>query len=70
MIRLMDTKAATYQTQHHQHMTEEEKKTSAWIKLVASTIYEKVDLDQPTVEFLREHFYKDPTLASAYYRCC
>ena len=31
---------------------------------------QKVDLDEPTVEFLREHFYKDPTLALAYFYCC
>jgi hypothetical protein len=30
----------------------------------------KVNLDIPTVEFLREYFYKDPTLALAYFYCC
>jgi hypothetical protein len=30
----------------------------------------KIDLNKPTVEFLREHFYKDPTLALAYFYCC
>ncbi len=34
---------------------------------VAATLYEKVDLNKPTVEFLCEHFYKDPTLALAYF---
>ncbi len=48
-------------------MTEEEKKISAQIRSVAAILYERVDLDKPTVEFLREHFYKDPTLALAYY---
>jgi hypothetical protein len=56
--------------QHHNHLTEEEKKISTWIRSVAATLYEKVDLDKPTVEFLREHFYKDPTLALAYFYCC
>ncbi len=47
--------------QHHEHLTEEEKKISAQIRSVAATLYERVDLDKPAVEFLREHFYKDPT---------
>jgi hypothetical protein len=51
-------------------LTEEEKKISAQIKSVAATFYERVDLDKPTVEFLCEHFYKDPTLALAYFYCC
>ncbi len=53
--------------QRHDHLTEEEKKISAQIRSVAATLYEKVDLNKPTVEFLREHFYKDPTLALAYF---
>ena len=56
--------------QHHDHLTEEENKISAQIRSVAATLYEKVDLDKPTVEFLREHFYKDPTLALDYFYCC
>jgi hypothetical protein len=60
--RLMEIKAE----QCHEHLTEEEKKISAQIRSVAATLYEKVDLDKPTVEFLREHFYKDPTLALAF----
>jgi hypothetical protein len=59
----METKAE----QHHEHLTEEEKKISAQIRSAAATLYEKVDLDKPTVEFLHEHFYKDPTLVLAYY---
>ncbi len=51
-------------------MTEEEKKISAQIKPVAATLYEKIDLNKPTVKFLREHFYKDPILALAYFYCC
>jgi hypothetical protein len=57
--RLMETKPE----QRHEHLTEEKKKISAQMRSVAATLYEKVDLDKPTVEFLREHFYKDPTLA-------
>jgi hypothetical protein len=56
--------------QRHEHLTEKETKFSAQIRSVAATLYEKVDLDKPTVEFLREHFYKDPTLALAYFHCC
>jgi hypothetical protein len=46
--RLMETKAE----QSHEHLTEEEKKISAQIRSVAATLYERVDLDKPTVEFL------------------
>jgi hypothetical protein len=65
-MRLMKTKAE----QCHEHLTEEEKKISTQIRSIAATLYEKVDLDKPTVEFLREHFYKDQTLALAYFYCC
>jgi hypothetical protein len=54
----------------HEHLTEEEKKIAAQIRSVAATLYEKVDLDKPTVEFLRKIFYKEPTLALAYFYCC
>ncbi len=56
--------------QHHEYLTEEEMKISTQIRSVATTLYEKVDLNKPTVEFLCEHFYKDPTLALAYFYCC
>ena len=62
----METKAE----QRHEYLTEEKKKISAQIWSVAATLYEKVDLDKPTVEFLCEHSYKDPTLALAYFYCC
>jgi hypothetical protein len=61
--RLVETK-----TEHrHEHLTEEEKKILAQIRSVAATLNEKVDLNKPTVEFLCEHFYKDPTLALVYF---
>ncbi len=60
----------TITEQRHEHLTEEENKISAQIRSVAATLHERVDLDKPTVEFLREHFYKDPTLALAYFYCC
>jgi hypothetical protein len=60
----------TITEQCHDHLTEEEKKFSTQIRSVATTLYERVDLDKPTVEFLHEHFYKDPTLALAYFYCC
>jgi hypothetical protein len=56
--------------QGHEHLTEEEEKISAQMRFVAATLYEKTDLDKPTVEFLREHFYKDPTLTLTYFYCC
>jgi hypothetical protein len=64
--RLMETRAE----QHHEHMIEEEEKLSTQIRSVAATLYEKGDLDKPTVKFLCEHFYKDPTLTLAYFYCC
>jgi hypothetical protein len=64
--RLMET----ITEQRHEYLTKEEKKISAQIRSVATTLYERVDLDKPTVEFLRKHFYKDPTLALAYFYCC
>jgi hypothetical protein len=51
-------------------LTEEEKRISAQIRSVAATLFEKVDLNKPTVEFLHEHFYKDLTLALTYFYCC
>jgi hypothetical protein len=52
-VRLMET----ITEQRHEHLTEEEKKIAAQIRSVAATLYEKVDLDKPTVEFLCEFFY-------------
>ena len=37
--------------QHHEHLTEEEKKISAQIRSVATTLYERVDLDKSTIDF-------------------
>ncbi len=62
----METRAE----QRHEHLTEEEKKIYAQIRSVATTLYKRVDLDKPTVEFLHDHFYKDPTLELAYFYCC
>jgi hypothetical protein len=53
--RLMETRAE----QHHEHLTEDEKRITTQIRSVlAANLYERVDLDKPTVEFLREHFIK------------
>ncbi len=43
--RLMETRAG----QRHEHLIEGEKKISMQIRSVAATLYEKVDLDKPTV---------------------
>ncbi len=53
-----------------EHTSEEETNVAAQISSVAALLYEKVDFDKPTVEFLREHFYKDLALALTYYYCC
>jgi hypothetical protein len=45
--RLMEIKAE----QRHEHLTEEEKKISAQIRSVAATLYEKVDLGKPLLNF-------------------
>jgi hypothetical protein len=64
--RLLETRPE----QCHEQLTEEEKKISAQIRSVTTTLYERVDLDKPTVEFLLEYFYNDPTLALIYFYCC
>jgi hypothetical protein len=63
---LLETRAE----QRHEHLSEEEKKISAQIRSVATTLYERVDLNKPTYEFLHDHFFKDQTLALAYFYCC
>ena len=50
-------------------MTEEEKKIEAQVKEYATNLLLAIDIDQLTVEFLRENFYKHPTLALVYYHC-
>ena len=51
-------------------MNEEEKKIEVQIKKYAGILPKAIDIDQTTVEFLREFFYKHPTLALTYYHCC
>jgi hypothetical protein len=36
----------------------------------ADTLHNMIHLDQATIEFLWDDFFKDPTLALAYYHCC
>ncbi len=48
----MEKKARLLETiteQCHEHLTEEDKKISAQIRSVATTLYERVDLNKPTV---------------------
>jgi hypothetical protein len=68
--QFLHTDAAAHQSQCHQHLTEEERKIAAQIKSVAAILYETIDLDQPTIEFLTNHVSKDSTLALAYCHCC
>jgi hypothetical protein len=66
-VRLMETKTE----QRHEHsMTEEEKKISAQIRSVAATLYEKLISINQLLNFYVNIFYKDPTLALAYFYCC
>ncbi len=44
--------------QRHEHLTEEEKKISAQIRSVAATLYEKVNLNKPTVDFFCKQFFQ------------
>ena len=50
-------------------MTKEEKKIEAQIEEYAANFPSAIDIDQLTVEFLRENFYKHPTLALVYHHC-
>jgi hypothetical protein len=34
--------------ERHEHLTEEEKRITAQIRSAATTLYERVDLDEPT----------------------
>jgi hypothetical protein len=47
-----------------------EKQMADRIKRYADTLTAAIDLDQATIEFLRVHFYKHPTLALMYFHCC
>jgi hypothetical protein len=49
---------------------DKEENIAARIEYYAATLHNMIDLDQTIVEFLWDHFYKDPTLALAYYHCC
>ncbi len=67
----MEDNAAAHQKHHQNHLTQEEKKTAAQITKYAATLHNMIHLaDQATVEFLWDNFFKDPTLALAYYHCC
>jgi hypothetical protein len=53
---------AVEQQQYWKSLNEEEK-IATRIKYYAATLHNMIDVDKATVEFLRDHFYKDPTLA-------
>ncbi len=48
----------TITEQRNEHLTEEEEKNPAQIRSVAATLYEKVDVNKPTVEFLVNIFIR------------
>jgi hypothetical protein len=68
--RILEDNAAAHQKHHQHHLTHEEKKTAAQITKYAATFHNMIHLDQATVKFLWDNFFKDPTLALAYYHCC
>ncbi len=68
--RIQERETAANQKQRQKFMTEEEKKIEAQIEEYAANLPSAIDIDQLTVEFLRDFFYKHPTLALVYYHCC
>jgi hypothetical protein len=68
--QILEDNAAAHQKHHQHHLIEEEKKTAAQIMKYAATLHNMIHLDQATVKFLQDNFFKDPTLALAYYHCC
>ncbi len=67
---IQERNTASHQKQRQKLMTEVEKKIEAQIKEYEANLPLAIDIDQLTVEFLRENFYKHPTLALVYYHCC
>ena len=47
----------TITEQCHEHLTEEEKKITAQTRSVAATLYERVDLNKPTIFTRIQHWY-------------
>ncbi len=68
--RILENNAVAHQKHYQHHLTEEKKKNAAQIKKYAVTLHNMIHIDQATVKFLWDNFYKDPTLALAYYHCC
>ena len=68
--RIAEDDAVAHKSQRYLKSIQEEMNITAQIKQYAATLHTTIHLDQGTIEFLRDHFYKDPTLALAYYYCC
>jgi hypothetical protein len=68
--QILENNAAAHQKHHQHHLTQVEKNTTAQITKYAATLHNMIHLDQATVKFLWDNFFKDPTLALAYYHCC
>jgi hypothetical protein len=66
----LEDDAAAHQKHHQYHRTEEEKKTAAQIMKYAATLHNMIHLDQATIKILWDKFFKNPTLALAYYDRC
>ncbi len=67
---IQERNTAAHQKQREKFMTKEEQKIKAQIKEYAVSLPSTIDIDQLTVEFLRENFYKHPILALVYQHCC
>ena len=68
--RIAEDDAVAHKSQRYLKSIQEEMNITAQIKQYTATLHTTIHLDQGTIEFLRDHFYKDPTLALAYYYCC
>jgi hypothetical protein len=66
--RILEANAAGHQ-QYRKSLNEDEN-IAMQIKYYAATLHNMIDIDQATIEFLRDHFYKDPSLELVYYHCC
>ena len=55
---IQESNTASHQKQRQKFMTKEEKKIEAQIEKYAANLPSAIDIDQLTVEFLREDFYK------------
>ena len=63
---IQERDSAAHQKHNAKFIAEEDKQVEAQIKKYEAILPKAIDIDQTTVEFLRDFFYKHPTLALAY----